>query len=138
MGDLYTEMGNALWQVPKSEAGDRANRLAGFDEAFVGQLLANVGLDPAYASALDEPRHDAVLEEESDLAFERTGSDVGTPIITYGDDGPSFFGPVISTVPDHEEGLRLWDALTHIIRVGTFSELKRSNRDPLDLPLLRD
>ncbi len=136
VGELYTAMGNAIWEVPRPPDGDRRTHLESFDATVVAGLLESVGLDSAYAAAMDDSAHDDVLAAESELAFERTGRDVGTPIITYGD-GPSYFGPVISSVPPHDEGLRLWDGLVEVTSVATFSELKRSNRDPLDLPILR-
>jgi len=72
------------------------------------------------------------------VAVGRTGRDVGTPIITFGPpDGPSIFGPVISSVPDTDEAcLEIYGATLTLCRFSTFSELKRSNRPMLDLPLL--
>jgi len=137
VGDLYTAMGNAIWEVAPPAGGDRRSHLATFDRHAVAALLASIELDEAYADAMTDDRFDGILGDETALAFERTGRDVGTPIITYGDGGPSFFGPVISAVPDHTDGLQLWDALVEITSIATFSELKRSNRDPLDLPILR-
>ena len=79
---------------------------------------------------------DEVLRAESDEAFRRTGPDVGTPIITYDPpNGNSLFGPVISSVPEDDDALRLYDALRTMVDLESFSELKRSKRPPLDLPV---
>jgi hypothetical protein len=40
-------------------------------------------------------------------------------------------------VPDDEEAVAFYDALRTFVDVPAFSELKRSSRAPLDLPLLR-
>ncbi len=79
---------------------------------------------------------DALIRAESDEAFRRTGPDVGTPIITFGGrDGNSLFGPVISSVPDDETSLAIYDAVRVLVDQPTFSELKRSARAQLDLPI---
>jgi hypothetical protein len=102
------------------------------------EVLTRAGFDPGHAGAADDPSFDDVLRAETEEAVGRTGRDVGTPIITFGPpDGPSVFGPVISAVPDtDEECLELYDATLTLCRFSTFSELKRSNRPPLDLPVL--
>jgi hypothetical protein len=65
------------------------------------------------------------------MALERTGKDVGTPILSFrpgtANEG-SFFGPVISTIPRGEEALRLWDAIETIATASGMAELKRSLR----------
>ena len=136
MGALYEAFGETMWSR-ESEPG------AHFMEhvATVGHLeevLTRAGFDPGHAGAADDPSFDDVLRAETEEAVGRTGRDVGTPIITFGPpDGPSVFGPVISAVPDtDEECLELYDATLTLCRFSTFSELKRSNRPPLDLPVL--
>ena len=77
-----------------------------------------------------------MLRAESDEAFARTGPDVGTPIITYDPPtGNSLFGPVISSIPDDEQAVAFYDALRTFVDFPAFSELKRTKRAPLDLPL---
>ena len=64
-------------------------------------------------------------------SFERTGKDVGTPIITFHPGQPdeaSFFGPVISSIPRGAAALKLWDAIEIVATTSGMAELKRSNR----------
>ena len=86
---------------------------------------------------MDDEGRDAVIAAESDEAFRRTGPDVGTPIISYDPPyGSSLFGPVISSVPERDEDvLAVFDALRTFTRFPGFSEVKRTARPPLDLPL---
>jgi hypothetical protein len=49
-------------------------------------------------------------------------------------DGVAFFGPVISRVPQEDEATQLWDHVVGLARFPGFSELKRSRREPLQLP----
>lgn len=126
-GRLYTAVGDQLWNSGVSAA-----------EIDLVGALAQADLDPAFGSAADDTSWDRLIRAETDLAIERTGGDVGTPIITYGPpDGNSFFGPVISAVPDDEDSVRLYDALRVLADLPTFSEIKRTKRPRLDLPAYR-
>ncbi|MDP9464113.1 MAG: hypothetical protein M3P52_05775, partial [Actinomycetota bacterium] len=74
---------------------------------------------------------DAYIRAETDLAFERTGKDLGTPIITFRPGKPtesSFFGPVISSIPRGDAALQLWDAVETVATTSCMAELKRSIR----------
>ena len=101
-------------------------------------MLTAAGFSPDYAAAYQDDSWDDLLRAETEAAVGRTGSDVGTPILTFGPpDGPSIFGPVISAVPESDaDCLELYDAALTLTKFGTFSELKRSDRQSLDLPLL--
>ena len=112
VGRLYRAYGEAYWYT----AGE-------------GDLLARLG-------AADDASYDTLIRAESDEAFRRTGPDVGTPIITYDPPtGNSLFGPVISDVPDDATALAFYDAMRVFVDHPGFSELKRTHRAPLDLPL---
>ncbi|MCU1398675.1 MAG: hypothetical protein JWN62_1784 [Acidimicrobiales bacterium] len=129
VGRLYTALGNAI----------HVNRALGHvrehPEVLISAALVEAGLDPALIAHADDESHDAHLRAETALALERTGKDVGTPIITFNPDTEtpsSFFGPVISKAPRGAEALKLWDAIITIATSSTMSELKRSNRAKLD------
>lgn len=135
VGALYTAMGESIWNhepVPGSmlrpDAGSREHAAA---------ALATAGLDVSLASAVDDEAHDGLIAAETELALSRAGSDVGTPILTFGPpDGPSFFGPVISRLPDDVDAVRLWDAVVTMATFDSFAELKRSLREMPALPAL--
>ena len=99
--------------------------------AHVGSLLTSAGLPSEWATHVDNASYDALIRSETELALERTGKDVGTPILTFhpGDKKEaSFFGPVISNIPRGEEATRLWDAIETIATSSGMAELKRSLR----------
>ena len=89
------------------------------------------GLDPALAAHAHDESHDAVLREEVAIALERTGPNVGTPILTFapgqGEREGSFFGPVISKAPRGADAVKLWEAVETLATSGV-AELKRSLR----------
>lgn len=137
VGALYEAYGDRFWATTADgEFGDKmAAAAANVDPA---KILADLGLPGDLIEAADDEAWDDVLRAESDEAFRRTGSDVGTPILTYDPPtGNSLFGPVISTLPDDEDAVRFYDALRVFVDFPAFSELKRSARQPLDLPLLQ-
>lgn len=119
VGDLYTEMGERFHRD-----GDTSFSIAG--------CLVAVGLDAAYASAADDDSFDAQISASMDEGLGYGGDDVGVPIIrVQGSDGLStgFFGPVLSEVPDHEVGLRVFDLSRELAGIDAFSELKQRRRE---------
>jgi len=138
VGQLYRAWGERYW-YGKAE-GDLIARLAAAVESVsIPEILADLDLPASLADAADDPSWDEVIVAESDEAFRRTGPDVGTPIITYDPPhGNSLFGPVISAVPDDERAVAFYDALRVFVDFPEFSELKRTDRKPLDLPLFQD
>ncbi len=137
VGELYRLWGEHYWYVEAD--GDLGDRLvARADDIDLAGLLAEIGIPEGLARAGDTSSWDAVIEAETAEALRRTGPDVGTPIITYDPPhGSSLFGPVISAVPaDDATAVALYDALRTFADYPGFSELKRTHRPPLDLPLL--
>jgi len=125
VGDVYTALGEAI------HLHKRRPELIADPVSFMEQLLKSCGLSPDSATAALDESHDAYIRAETDLALERAGKDVGTPIITFRPGQPneaSFFGPVISTIPRGDAALQLWDAVEIVALTSCMAELKRSNR----------
>lgn len=135
VGELYRAWGERYWYAVVE--GERAERLAASAARIdPAEILDSLGLPRDLVAAADDEAWDPVLAGESEEAFRRTGAGVGTPIITYDPPhGNSLFGPVISEVPDDETALAFYDALRTFVDFKGFSELKRSDRPPLDLPI---
>jgi hypothetical protein len=124
---LYRELGR---RIHRPGAGLMELPDGGLEEA-----LAAAELPGGLAAAQDDDRYDAVVAEETRLAVERAGDDVGTPVVTFAaPDGPSFFGPVISRVPKGQEAVELWDATERLARFPGFAELKRTVREQPQFP----
>lgn len=137
IGPLYAAIGNRTWEqeAPAEDFEAVMDRLAQVDLAGA---LGDVGLPTELATAADDDRHDHVFERHTKEALSRTGEGVGTPIITFDPDGDaaSFFGPVISAVPSPEQSVEFYRAIETAARVPSFAELKRSQREAPQLPLL--
>jgi hypothetical protein len=119
LGPLYTALGNRFHQ-------EKAPR----DRNTIEAALAEAGLPPGLADAMDSTEFDAALRASHAEGIERVGYDVGTPVISV--NGMSVFGPVISPIPRGEAAARLWDGMLLIAGTDGFFELKRSRtRDPI-------
>lgn len=135
LDELYTAFGQSYFDRPKAESAAARSEL-GTIPAIRACLVA-ADLDPAFATAADDPDMDAPVDADTQLALGRTGRDVGTPIITFRPpDGLSFFGPVISRIPADEDAVALWQAVTTLAAFPGFAEMKRSLRESPQLRIL--
>jgi hypothetical protein len=137
VGDLYQAWGEAFWyDKPDGDFFDRIKTMA--NRVNAQEILEALELPKELTSAKSDEVWDATIRSETDEAIRRTGPDVGTPIITYNPPlGNSLFGPVISSIPDDATSLAFYDALRTFADFPGFSELKRSNRAAIELPLLQ-
>lgn len=136
---LYQQLGQSLWEIdPPDPAG-------GFDAILEVQAegidieaaLTAADLPTSLAEAADTETYDQLIREETDAALERAGSDVGTPILSFDPpDGPAFFGPVISDLPDDETAVDYYESIRKLANWRGFAELKRSLRTMPDTKML--
>ena len=100
------------------------------DRETISAALAEAGLPPELADAMDSTEYDEAVRASHAEGIERVGTDVGTPIISVGE--MSVFGPVVSPIPRGETAGQLWDGVVLIAGVDGFFELKRSRtRGPI-------
>ena len=127
VGRLYTELGRRLHDQGRSRSEIREQG----DLSLLGEAVAAAGLPAELARAADDEAYDKVVRAETELALDRTGPDVGTPILTFDPgtaDEASVFGPVIGRIPRGDEALRIWDAAVLLARTPGLYEVKRTNR----------
>jgi 2-hydroxychromene-2-carboxylate isomerase len=138
VGRLYRAWGERYWYT--ASEGPLIERLAARAKAMdPAEIVRSLDLPEALVAAADDDSWDTLIRAESDEAFRRTGAGVGTPIITYDPpNGNSLFGPVISSIPDDDTAVAFYDALRVFADFKGFSELKRTDRAKLDLPLFAD
>lgn len=125
MGAFYTALGTA---------GHTNGRRQDFMEnprRFTAECLATAALPGEFVEHMDDESQDAGIVSSTETALERTGRDVGTPILTFhpgAENEGSFFGPVIARIPRGDEALRLWNAVEIVATTPGVAELKRSLR----------
>ena len=130
---LYLAMGTRVWERPRGEGGSVPERV----RTIAHESLAEAGLPPGLADALEDESWDGDIQAETDAALHLTGKDVGTPILHFQPpEGVAFFGPVISRLPSEQEAVELWDHVIGLARFPGFAELKRSLRELPQLPAL--
>lgn len=122
---VYSALGTSLHNKQERElfVADAQGHIAG--------LLSAAGLPAQWAESVNDESFDALIRSETELALERTGKDVGTPILTFHPGGAkeaSFFGPVIANIPRGDEAVKLWDAVETVATTSGLAELKRSLR----------
>ena len=132
LGSVVTAYGESYFDKPKG-SGMR-DRLSTPDHLV--EVLTTAGINTEYASAADDTSWDEMIDAEGEMALSRTGRDVGTPIISFGDNGLSFFGPVISRIPRGADAVKLWDSVTTLAAFPGFAEMKRSLRETPQLNIL--
>lgn len=137
VGALYRAYGERFWY--QSGEGDYQQRAdIGAKAADLTAILSALDLPSDLLEAGADDSYDSLIRAETDGALQRTGEDVGTPIITFNPpNGNSLFGPVISNVPDDKTAVEFYKALRVFVDFPGFSELKRTKRPPLDLPLYK-
>lgn len=125
VASLYTEVGTL------AHKDQRRSELVADPVSFLKEVLGRADLPIGYAAEANNAVHDAIIRESTELALDRAGRGVGTPILTFRPGRPdegSFFGPVIATIPRGESAVQLWDAVELIATTGGMVELKRVNK----------
>ncbi|SCX59631.1 hypothetical protein SAMN03159343_3975 [Klenkia marina] len=128
VGRFYTGVGQGIHDAEPTGGTPGHDRRGTRD--FLAPVLADLGLAPDLADALDDDALDAGIQAETDEALALAGKDVGTPILQFlPPDGLAFFGPVISRLPAPEDAVALWDHVVGLASFPGFTELKRSLRE---------
>ena len=121
---FYTALGTA------AHKNGRRDEFRDNTAQFIDECLANAGLSTTLNQTGQSTFDDAIAASTS-VALERTGKDVGTPILTFHpgqtNEG-SFFGPVIARIPRGEDALKLWNAVEVVATTPGVAELKRTLR----------
>ena len=98
------------------------------DLSTIEAALAEVGLPIELAQAALSDEYDVALQESHDAGVDRSGPDLGVPVIAVGEH--AFFGPIIAEAPKGEDAGRLWDLTWQLAELGVY-ELKRTRTRPL-------
>ena len=93
-------------------------------DTIIAESLEEVGLSADLAKASSQKKYDRALRRSHREGIDLVGTDVGTPVIAFGD--IAFFGPVVTPAPKGEAAGRLWDGCVLVAGTPGFYELKRT------------
>jgi len=118
MIDLYTRFGISyhLGEEP-------------FTDSLIEEILEELKLPKSLLKEADNRKWDDILQKKIDQAVAVVGNDIGTPTIIFENENrkkQGFFGPVLQDLPEIEESVQLWDAISTLAKSSHFYELKRS------------
>ena len=117
IGDFYTEWGRRVHH-------DHVDQTPG----LARDVAVASGATPWADAAGDEAWDDVVeasTKEGQELAG---GSDVGSPVLSFGDPRVGIFGPIVSPPPIGDDAVALLEHVVAVASMPTFYELKRGRR----------
>jgi hypothetical protein len=98
---------------------------------LTSELVADAAARAGVADRLDaasEASWDAAIGAALDRALALAGPYVGSPVIELPDAPRGLHGPILTTVPDGDAGVAIWDSVVTLARQPEFCEVKRSRR----------
>jgi 2-hydroxychromene-2-carboxylate isomerase len=111
---LYSALGTRL-----HEQGDAPTR------DMVAAAVADAGLPADLLDSYADEQRDETVRASHDEGQRRVGQEAGSPVVAF-DDGPGYFGPIVTETPTGAESDRLYEAMTLLSTVPQFAELKRA------------
>lgn len=111
VGRFYTERGTRLFSTGSIPP--------------VSDVLVAAGLAPGAAAAADDESIDEAVRRSMEDAMARAGVSAGSPVIGRTGGSRALFGPVLGSLPSDDAGDRIWDAVSTLLDVDEFHELKR-------------
>jgi len=98
------------------------------DAGAIREALAENGLEESLADAVDQSKFDDVARQAHGASQKVLGGPGGSPIIAV--DGRAFHGPVLTGVPNKEDGVHLLEAVVAAARIPEFALLQRPFQGP--------
>src|SRR5688500_12224328 len=122
IGEFYTEWGRRYHH----DKADPTTTLAADVAAAVGAH--------EWIEASSDGRWDAAIEASTKEGQELAGgSDVGSPVLAFGEPRVGVFGPIVSPPPHGEQAVTLLEHVVAVASMPAFYELKRGRRQGPEL-----
>ena len=124
MAAIAGELGPAGWADAYFAFGERYfERSEPVDANLVAHVLMSVGVRGAVAAAVADASLDEFVRQQHQAGQDALGETGGSPILRIGD--RTFFGPVLTAVPDADATTALFDAVTTLAAIPQFTQLQR-------------
>jgi 2-hydroxychromene-2-carboxylate isomerase len=124
MAAIARERGTAGWAAAYFAFGERY-----FDHSepvsadLVAHVLMTVGMRGATAAAVSDASLDEFVRHQHQAGQDALGETGGSPMLRI--DGRTFFGPVLTALPDAEATTALFDAVGTLAATPQFTQLQR-------------
>jgi 2-hydroxychromene-2-carboxylate isomerase len=124
MAAIAREHGAAGWAAAYFTFGERYfDRSEPLDANLVAHVLMTVGVRGATAAAVWDASLDEFVRHQHQAGQDALGETGGSPILRI--DEHTFFGPVLTALPDAEATTALFDAVATLAATPQFTQLQR-------------
>jgi 2-hydroxychromene-2-carboxylate isomerase len=124
MAAIARERGAAGWTEAYFAFGERYfGRSEPVDAELVAHVLMSVGVHGAAAAAVSDASLDEFIRHQHQAGQDALGETGGSPILRIGE--RTFFGPVLTGLPDADATVALFDAVATLAAIPQFAQLQR-------------
>jgi hypothetical protein len=124
MAAIAREQGTAGWTAAYFAFGERYfDRSEPLNDGLIAHVLSTVGVLDAAAAAISDTSLDELVRHQHQAGQEALGETGGSPILRI--DGHTFFGPVLTALPDAEATTTLFQAVGTLAATPQFTQLQR-------------
>ncbi|OBI40588.1 hypothetical protein A5707_09240 [Mycobacterium kyorinense] len=121
MAAIGRERGAGGWTAAYFTFGERYfDRSEPLNDSLVAHVLATAG---SAAKADADASFDELVRGSHEAGQEALGETGGSPILRI--DGHTFFGPVLTALPDEQAATALFDAVATLAGITQFTQLQR-------------
>ena len=124
MAAIAREQGTTGWTAAYFAFGERYfDRSEPLNDSLVAHVLTTAGVLDATAAAISDTTLDEHVRHQHEAGQDALGETGGSPILRI--DGHTFFGPVLTALPDAEATTALFEAVGTLAATPQFTQLQR-------------
>jgi 2-hydroxychromene-2-carboxylate isomerase len=124
MAAIAREQGAAGWTAAYFAFGERYfDRSEPVNASLVAHVLTTAGVLDAAAAAISDTSLDELVRHQHQAGQDALGETGGSPILRI--DGHTFFGPVLTALPDADTTTALFHAVGTLAATPQFTQLQR-------------
>jgi 2-hydroxychromene-2-carboxylate isomerase len=124
MAAIAREQGTAGWTAAYFAFGERYfDRSEPLNDSLIAHVLNTAGVFDATAAAISDTSLDELVRDQHQAGQDALGETGGSPILRI--DGHTFFGPVLTALPDAEATTALFQAVGTLAATAQFAQLQR-------------
>ena len=124
MAAIAREQGTTGWTAAYFAFGERYfDRSEPINDSLIAHVLNTAGVLDATAAAISDTSLDELVRHQHRAGQDALGETGGSPILRI--DGHTFFGPVLTALPDAEATTALFQAVGTLAATPQFTQLQR-------------